>query len=64
MGEYQAGYGNSDCRRVCHAIECLSWPGSVIGLTRRPLKAETTGSIPVRATKQSTRVEVVPHLEA
>jgi hypothetical protein len=32
-------------------IECASWPGSVIGLTRRPLKAETTGSIPVRATK-------------
>src|SRR6266850_8616370 len=50
-GPVQARYGNSDCRRVCHAIEYLSWPGSVIGLTRRPLKAETTGSIPVRATK-------------
>lgn len=32
-------------------IQFSEWPGSVIGLTRRPLKAETTGSIPVRATK-------------
>jgi hypothetical protein len=39
-----------NCRKPRQALEWLSWPGSVIGLTRRPLKAETTGSIPVRAT--------------
>ena len=40
-----------NCRKLRHTVDYLAWPGSVIGLTRRPLKAETTGSIPVRATR-------------
>jgi hypothetical protein len=46
-------YFECDCPKALKHARMALWPGSVIGLTRRPLKAETTGSIPVRATKSS-----------